>query len=162
MESDLHWIFFSYRLPSEPSTLRVRAWRILRRIGALSLQQSACVVPRTSEVIRKLQQLQNLIEEGGGETHWLDVERFSQETMYRLIDLFNRDRSEEYTSFIETCSEFTLKPPIAECDADLRHLQKWLRKLQSRDYFQCPTAHDARNHLTRIEEQFTTWLGNQT
>ncbi len=62
------WILFSYHLHAETSTLRVRAWRILRHIGALSLQQSAVVVPETPESVRKLRQLQELIEEAGGET----------------------------------------------------------------------------------------------
>lgn len=155
------WIVFSYRLPSEPSTLRVRAWRILRRIGALSLQQSACVAPRTPEVIRKLEQLKQLIDDGGGETLWLDVEQFAEETRVNLIQRLNRDRSDEYKSFIDACLELKFEPPIEECESSLKRLQKWLRKLHARDYFDCIIAADAELTMARVEEQFASWADSQ-
>lgn len=153
MDSGFPWIIFSYKSPSETSTLRVRAWRILRRIGALSLQQSVCAVPNTEETTRKLHQLSELIEEGGGETLWLDVTQFSEETTKELIRRFNLERSAECSEFIEACSALTRSSESGpeEYEVDLKRLQKWLRKLRARDYFQCEDIETARRCLELLE-----------
>lgn len=154
MDSDYPWIIFSYKSPSETSTLRVRAWRILRRIGALSLQQSVCAVPNTPETTRKLHQLAELIQEGGGETLWLDVTQFSAETTKELSRRFNLERSAECSEFIEACSALTRASEPEESEVELKRLQKWLRKLKARDYFQCGDMEAAERCLERLEREF--------
>lgn len=157
MQPSLSWIIFSYRVQSEPSTLRVRAWRIFRRIGALALQQSVYAVPNTPEVTKKLQKLRHLIEESDGDVLWLDVDRFSNPTVERLVLLFNELRVQEYDAFMVACSELTYSAPIEECDARLRLLQKWYLKLRARDYFNCSKSEVAGQCLEEVSRQFATW-----
>lgn len=44
-DSDRKWLLLIHRVPVEPSTLRVKAWRKMKEIGALYLQQSAAICP---------------------------------------------------------------------------------------------------------------------
>lgn len=156
MQPSVSWVLFVYRSPSETSTLRVRAWRILRRIGALSLQQSVYIVPNIPEATRKLRQLRGLIEESQGEVMWLEVEQFAGESTERLVQLFNLARSEEYKEFIEACSNLRENPLFAEgLESELKRLKKWLRKMRARDYFECPLQEDATRSLYEVDEKFT-------
>jgi hypothetical protein len=132
-----NWIIFSYRVPSEPSTLRVRAWRILKRVGALALQQSVYVVPNVPQATRKLRQLRDLIEENGGDAVWLDVAEFTQWSAEWLITRFNEERSQEYSDFMRACAEFNFYATVSESQTRLEQLRKEFRKLRARDYFDC-------------------------
>jgi len=164
MEDSLSWIVFSYKVASETSTLRVRAWRAFKKIGVLYMQQSVCVVPETPEVRRKVQQMQDLIRESGGETLLLDVTRFSDHTEQDLIALFNNQRSVEYGEFIESCHAFqkeidmeTAKGTahdVKENEAKLAKLQKRYRKILRRDYFKSSMANPAGSILDECEASF--------
>src|ERR671934_105511 len=39
------WLLLIYSLPAEPSRLRVRVWRELRRAGAVTLRDGVCALP---------------------------------------------------------------------------------------------------------------------
>ena len=39
------WIAINYTLPREPSRIRVSVWRKLKKIGAVSIQQSMWILP---------------------------------------------------------------------------------------------------------------------
>ncbi|WP_335339618.1 Chromate resistance protein ChrB [Ferroacidibacillus organovorans] len=151
----------TYRVTTDTSTLRVRAWRILRRIGAASLQQSVYIVPARTEVIKKLNKLKFFIEEAGGNVHWLDVDQFSENTQTHMIELMNLERSAEFIEFRDECVRFirevstykepTLHGSIEDWVIKFYRLRKWFRKLTARDYFQCSNRSDAEDKLRELE-----------
>lgn len=158
MESDQSWILFTYRIASEPSTVRVRAWRILRRIGALALQQSTCIVPNTALVVRKLQQLQLIIKECGGDAHWIDIQRLAPQTEVELIQQFNHERANEYSTLVEACERLPIDESLATAEVELKNLQKSFAKLRDRDYFHCPLASTAEIALAETVQRFQRHL----
>ena len=42
------YLLLIYQVPTQPSAARVAVWRELKRLGALYLQQSVCVMPLTA------------------------------------------------------------------------------------------------------------------
>lgn len=150
MSHNASWIIFSYHLALETSTLRVRAWRILKRIGALPLQQSVCVVPMRCLVVRKLRQLQQLILEAGGEVTWIEVCSFATESETLLIDRFKQAIAEDYLEFIAACSLYC-EDSLTDLGVEIKRLQKWLNKIKNRDYFDSPYASMAMEELCKIE-----------
>lgn len=152
MQSEWNWIVFTYRIASDTSTLRVRTWRILRRIGAVALQPSTYVVPSTPLVTRKLLQLKGLVEESGGETGWLDVLKFSDDTERMLIQRFNRDRTKEFEEWLTELQAVDSGETTVE-DTDFRRLEKSLRKLESRDYFHCLQTEDVLRQFTQFAKR---------
>ncbi|WP_018130242.1 Chromate resistance protein ChrB [Effusibacillus pohliae] len=163
METGFSWIVFSYKVPSEPSTLRVRIWRNLKELGVVYIQQSVCVAPDTPEVRKKLMQIKKLIESSNGEAHLLEVSKFSVDTEERLIDTFNGKRTLEYQEFLEGCAIFqkeieteTAKGnftfhEVEENEADLLKLKRWFRKIMKRDFFASPMLAQAKNRLDQCE-----------
>lgn len=51
------WIVLSYKVPIEPSTIRVRVWENLKALGVTHLQQFVCIGPDTIDVCKKLNRL---------------------------------------------------------------------------------------------------------
>ncbi|TCZ80805.1 hypothetical protein E0485_00480 [Paenibacillus albiflavus] len=159
MSEKRKWLILSYRVPAEPSTLRVRIWRTLKSIGAFYLQQSVCVLPLTSSIQEKAIKLQNLISENHGEVIVLEVEQFSDITEEEMIHAFNQQREVEYAEFIENCNAFfeEIKKEtsrgkftyheVEENEVELVRLKRWHRKILNRDFFQSHSSVESQNKL---------------
>ena len=48
------FLVLAYRMPAEPTAGRVAVWRNLKKVGAVYLQDSVCVVPDTAALRREL------------------------------------------------------------------------------------------------------------
>ncbi|WP_010492549.1 Chromate resistance protein ChrB [Paenibacillus elgii] len=164
------WIVLSYKVPSEPSTMRVRVWRNLKALGVVYIQQSVCVAPDTSEVRKKIQQIKKSIDSINGETLLLEVVQFSENTEEHIIELFNQQRTKEYEEFLDGCDLFLKEMEsetqkqnftfheVEENEADLGKLKRWFRKIMKRDFFQSPLEIRAKSQLDLCESklaQFT-------
>ncbi|MCC3373581.1 Chromate resistance protein ChrB [Cohnella sp. REN36] len=161
--SHYSWFVLSYKVPSEPSTLRVRIWRQLKSLGVVYIQQSVCVAPDTPEIRKKIQQIKKTIDSGGGETLLLEVTKFSSISEEQLIQLFNQQRTKEYEEFLDGCGvlwkeiehetqkgNFTFHE-VEENEADLGKLKRWFRKIMKRDFFQSSLENRAKSQLDLCE-----------
>ena len=159
MSERMPWIVFSYKIIlSETSTLRVRAWRILKRIGALSLQNSVCIVPKTSLTVRKLNQLKEIVEDAGGQTTWLDVSITSSAQVEWLVEEFNKERASDYLEVVEICRGFRFDCPVSECEANIAKLEKSLHRIGARDYFGCQERTDAESSVLDLKRRHHEWV----
>ncbi|WDL98567.1 Chromate resistance protein ChrB [Alicyclobacillus sp. ALC3] len=157
LSENMLWVVFSYKIASDTSTLRVRAWRILKRIGALSIQSSVCIVPATSLTVRKLNQLKGLVEENGGQTTWLDVTIASPDQTTWLVEQFNTERAEEYKGIVQLCEAFTFDPAVSDFEATFAQLEKSLRKIVARDYFNCHERTPAESAVATLKCRLDQW-----
>jgi hypothetical protein len=60
------WVLLVYRLPQQPSRLRLTIWRKLQRMGAVYLHNSAWVLPDRPELVENMHYVAGAIEEMGG------------------------------------------------------------------------------------------------
>jgi hypothetical protein len=66
------WVLLSYRLPREPSTVRVGVWRKLRRLGVAQVQDGLVALPADSRTREQLEWIADEVLDAGGEaTVWL-------------------------------------------------------------------------------------------
>jgi hypothetical protein len=149
------WLLVTVHTPGRNSAERVYAWRKLRRLGALYLHQSVCVLPAcepTSSAIETL--IEHLDRRGAkGEVHLIQFTDEEQETA--LIDEFQAERSDEYGEVVERTKQFheeleyergrgrVTYPEFEESEADLVRHQKWLAAIEARDYFDAPRHAEA-------------------
>lgn len=157
------WFVLSYKVPSEPSTVRVRIWRQLKSLGVVYIQQSVCVAPDTVEIRKKVQQIKKTIESSGGETLLLEATEFSPISEEQLIRLFNQQRTKEYEEFLGGCGLFLNEianetgkgnftfHEVEENEADLGKLKRWFRKIMKRDFFQSSLGSRAKSQLELCE-----------
>src|SRR5437868_14637367 len=93
--SPLKWRVLIYRVPTEPASKRVAVWRDLKRLGALYLQQCACIFPDIPGLTDAVQEVAAKIPALGGETFLLEVPRLTAEDEARSIDAFRAPRANE-------------------------------------------------------------------
>jgi hypothetical protein len=82
------WTLLVYRIPSQPSRLRLQIWRKLQRMGALYLQDAVCVVPARPDLDENMQYIAEAIAEMGGTYHLFKASAFFPEGDTRLADGF--------------------------------------------------------------------------
>lgn len=68
-EAPLKWTILVYRIPAHPTRLRLQVWRKLQRMGALYLQNAACILPARPDLDENMQYVAAAIEEMGGAAH---------------------------------------------------------------------------------------------
>jgi DNA-binding transcriptional regulator PaaX len=88
------WIAINYSLPREPSRVRVSIWRKLKKIGAVSIQQSMWILPSSNENNGLLNAVKDEVSRNGGEAFMLAFSA-DEDGEKMIINKFNAARDEE-------------------------------------------------------------------
>jgi ChrB-like protein len=159
------WIVVTYRVPPEPSRHRVAIWRELRRVGAVSLQQAAWIVPDRPEFVEAVDRALALVDRAGGEALVLDADPRDEAMAARLEAMFTEAREEEWTEFIADCGKFQAEirkefrkrkftaAELEEEEQSLERLRRWFSDLRRRDLFVAPAALVAEGKLKECAER---------
>ena len=132
------WLLLHYKLPPEPSALRVSAWRKLKRLGAVLFQETVWVLPFTPRTQEQFQWLAAEIVEMGGEAALWEARPSLFGTGEGLIAQFCAQVDEGYQALLAQ-----LESP----DADLDALSRQYQQILSRDYFQSEAGQRVRQAL---------------
>ena len=132
------WLLLHYKLPPEPSALRVSAWRKLKRLGAILFQETVWVLPCTPRTQEQFQWLAAEIVEMGGEAALWEARPALFGTGERLISQFSAQVEEGYQ---------TLLVQLETSAADLEVLSRQYQQVLSRDYFQSEVGQRLRQAL---------------
>src|SRR5437899_1660865 len=157
----LSWRVLIYRVPTEPASKRVAVWRDLKRLGALYLQQCACIFPDIPGVTEEVNQVAAKIPALGGETFLLDVPKLQPEDEARIIEAFRVQRANEYAEIVEECETKFVKEiefehfrqnytfeEAEEIEQDLEKIRRWFERVRDRDWFKAERR-----------DEVETWLG---
>jgi hypothetical protein len=159
------WLLITVSTPSgASSTLRVYAWRNLRRLGAHYLQQSVCVLPATPKTTRATTRLVTRLRAEGGRGEMLRIQLTDTRQEAGVIDAMQRERADEYRELVERTRQFheeleherrrgrATYTELEESDVDLARHQKWLAAIRARDYFEAPGGEEAAAAVASCEE----------
>ena len=64
---EARWLLLVHQLPAKPPYLRVKIWRRLQALGAVSVKNSVYALPAGDQGLEDFQWLLREIEQGGGE-----------------------------------------------------------------------------------------------
>src|SRR5919206_1503117 len=92
------WILLIHQLPPKPTSLRVRTWRKLQRLGAVSIKNSVYVLPFNEKTHEDFQWLRQEIESAGGEATVFRAGAVEGATDDEIIAAFRKARDEEYSA----------------------------------------------------------------
>src|SRR5262245_44324497 len=84
----MEWTILIYRIPANPSRLRLQIWRKLQRMGALYLQNAACLLPSRPDLDENMQYVASSIEEMGGVCHLFTTVTAIPDADERIIEEF--------------------------------------------------------------------------
>ena len=159
------WLLITVSTPGGgSSTLRVYAWRNLRRLGAHYLQQSVCVLPATPKTTRATTRLVTRLRAEGGRGEMLRLQLTDARQEAAVIDAMQRERADEYRELVDSTQQFREEleqerrrgratyTELEESDVDLARHQKWLAAIRARDYFDSPGGEEAAAAVASCEE----------
>jgi hypothetical protein len=160
----LRWRVLIYRVPTEPASKRVAVWRDLKRLGALYLQQCACIFPDIPGVTDEVNEVAAKIPALGGETFLLEVPRLEPEDEARIIQSFRTQRANEYAEIIEECETKFVKEiefehfrenytfeEAEEIEQDLDKIRRWFERVRERDWFKAERRDEVEGWLARCQ-----------
>ena len=159
----MEWIVLLFRVPAEPSRHRVAVWRELRRTGAVSIGQSAWLVPAAPAFADGIARAVQLVQAAGGEAIVLDASGRQPADSERLAAVYTAAREAEWTEFLSECGKYLAeidkeiakaKLTLAELDEEeqsLERLRRWHRELRLRDVLGAPSAAGADQRLKECE-----------
>ncbi|HEX7659085.1 MAG TPA: Chromate resistance protein ChrB [Pseudonocardiaceae bacterium] len=142
------WLLLIYRIPPEPTRLRAAAWRRLKGLGAVYVQNSVAALPADAGAERALRKLRHEIVEMGGTAVLLSSHPLvgGQE----VLALFQAARDDEYGEIVDKCQDFLAEidkettaehftyAELEENEEDLTKLRNWFAKVTERDVFGAP------------------------
>jgi hypothetical protein len=158
------FLLLVYRMPAKPTAGRVGVWRLLKKVGAIYLQQSVCVFPDNARVRRELHPILAKIKEDGGGFHFLPVHRLSPDEREKLVHQFLDQTSKHYHEIIENCEvnfqkeiefeifrkNFTYEE-AEEIRTEFEKIVDWFDRVNKRDWFGAPLRSEAEAWLRTCE-----------
>ena len=144
--NEQRWLILIYRLPREPSRPRVAAWRKLKALGALYLQDGAVALPDDAVTREQLEWLQLQIREANGEATLWEAQPNTSGENKELVADFRSSREEAYKAIIAAANRLQRKAELGGSKTlpeELSKLEREFRTERRRDYFKSPLGKEA-------------------
>jgi len=162
----LEWLLLVYKVPVEPSKIRVGIWRELKRLGALYLQQAVALVPNRPDVAEAVTAVRQRITDLGGTSHFFEIPPLPADQEETLVRGFRDLATKEYAEIVEECETKFIKEieferfrgnytfeEAEEIRQDLDKIRRWLDKVIARDWFEAPGRDEVADWLKRCEQE---------
>jgi hypothetical protein len=128
------WVLLSYRLPREPSTVRVAVWRKLKRLGVVQVLDGLVALPADARTREQLEWIADEVLAASGEANvWLARSgSLAQERMFatRMTEAVALD----YAAVVEGAHEASDLDDFMRGRA-LGRLRRELQRIRQRDFF---------------------------
>lgn len=132
------WLLIHYKLPTQPSALRVYVWRKLKRIGAILLNDAVWVLPDTPRTAEHFQWLAAEIQEMKGDVNLWRSNLVSGLPEELLIEQFKKQVDLEYKDLLKR---------LSRKNQDLSKLAQDYQQIIGRDYFQSELGKQVKEKL---------------
>jgi len=146
------WLLLLLSLPPRPSSLRVRAWRRLRGLGAVPLKSSAYLLPDSPDRYEQFQWLAQEIQRDGGEATLLRVERIENMKQPDVVRLFQESRNLEYAALAERYRKL-LKARRPRLREELTRLAREMDRITEIDFFEAPGRREVERAREAVEQR---------
>jgi hypothetical protein len=150
------WLVLVHQLPAKPAYARVKVWRRLRDIGAISLKHSVYILPLTSEARALFIQLLREIERDGGDGLLTEADLVAGMRDDQVRSLFNAARDADYHAVTTELRKLAqrwkkAKKPMHDPVPALARLSQRLAELGKIDFFDAPGRTTAEALLAALE-----------
>jgi hypothetical protein len=95
------WTLLVYKIPTQPSRLRLQIWRKLQVMGALYVQNAACLLPARPDLDENMQYIAAQIEEMGGSCYLFSASALLPGSVERLVEEFRAQADSHLEEIIE-------------------------------------------------------------
>jgi hypothetical protein len=136
------WLMLVHQLPPKPAYLRVKVWRRLQGLGAVSVKNSVYALPASAEAQEDFEWLLREIQEGGGEALVCEARIIDGMTDREVRTLFDRARDSDYQEIATEARELAraLKRKVprelrSDAKARLSKLRARFAQVHAIDFF---------------------------
>ena len=162
------WLLCSYRLPREPSRLRLAVWRRLKRVGAVMMHDGLWVLPNDAKTREDFEWLAEEIEERGGSVMLWEAGSLARGQDSAVVLKFHTEAEARYANIAHAARKLVLTgkrrgsaaQSVEKAMQQLRGLERTLRLERRRDYFRAPGRQQAEETVqaaaTRIRSRTAT------
>lgn len=157
------WILLIYKVPPSPARHRIAVWRKLKKLGALYIQKSACVLPNNTYLHDEIENLAHDIENFGGDATIVFTSNIEKEG--RIVVEFQEQMNKEYEKIIAKGKKFLKmislgrkQAKIKEPDAMLKELRQKFAEARRRDYFGAEKITEAEGAMEECEKRYLQLL----
>ena len=163
-EASREWILLVHQLPARPTNLRVRIWRKLQKLGAVSIKNSVYVLPANEKTHEDFQWLKQEIESAGGEAAVFQAGSVEGATDEEIIAAFRDARDVEFAAITAEFDGLTgrireqsrakhLSPGrLAAHETELQRLHAELERITANDFFEAKGRADALKAYERCQK----------
>src|SRR5579864_5802503 len=95
------WLLLLHQIPRQPDYLRVKVWRRLQRLGAVSIKGAVYALPRSEERNEDLQWVMREIVAAGGEATLVEANLVQGLRDDEIESMFNRARDADYEELVK-------------------------------------------------------------
>jgi NurA-like 5'-3' nuclease len=161
------WVIIAYDVPNQPSKLRLRVWRELKKAGALYPPLSFCIMPNTAESMEQALNLKGKISEYG-RTVVLEAKAVDEEDHNTIVRLFQAEREKQYEEILEECQEFLREiesnisdqkltdEEVEEMEESLEGLERWFGRVKTIDWIsKSPSRKKVEKALEKCRDALT-------
>ncbi|MCA1615387.1 MAG: chromate resistance protein [Acidobacteria bacterium] len=158
------WMLLIHQLPPKPTSLRVRTWRKLQRLGAVPVKNSVYVLPYNEKTHEDFQWLKQEIEAARGEATVFRAGSVEGATDDEIVATFRKLRDEDYEQITAELDGLAgtvrgqkkgghLSPGrVGAHETELSRLHQELERVVAVDFFQAPKRAAAASALERCRE----------
>lgn len=154
------WVLLSYRLPREPSRLRLAVWRRLKRLGAVVLHDALWLLPADGKTREAFDWLGEEIEESGGTALTFEAQSFGAGQDRAIVAAFRAEADERYAELAASARALgrvgmrrrAVIAAIRQTRRQLAGLERGLRLERRRDYFRAPGRAHAEDAVRTARE----------
>jgi hypothetical protein len=151
-----------HQIPRKPDYLRVKIWRRLQRLGAVSIKNAVYALPRSEERNEDLQWVMREIVAGGGEATLVEANLVQGLRDDEVEALFNKARDSDYEELAEQLRKAARLVPRRgklkeatrrKLEAELeRHAQR-LEEIAAIDFFHASSRETAAGLLQELRQR---------
>src|SRR5262249_348228 len=149
------WLLLIHQLPAKPAYARVKVWRRLQALGAVTVKNAVYALPSNEETQEDFAWLAREIVELGGEALVCEAELVEGLDDRQLIEMFIAARNEDYARLLDEARDLERRldadPADGEVASQTGRLRKQLSEVAAIDFFAADRRESAEQLIVRLE-----------
>jgi hypothetical protein len=153
-----HWLMLIHQLPAKPAYARVKVWRRLQALGAVTVKNAVYALPANGEAREDFAWLAKEIVESGGEALVCEAALVEGLSDAELQALFDKARDEDYARIAAEARELAAQQDgnaaddkLAEIASQIGRLRKQLDAIVAIDFFGAEGRATAQGLVSQLE-----------
>jgi hypothetical protein len=125
-----HWLLLIHQLPAKPAYARVKVWRRLQALGAVTVKGSVYALPANAETQEDFAWLAKEIVEDGGEAMICEAALVEGLSDHEMQGLFDQARDEDYARIAVEAREIAARTSEEATDRELAEMATQVGRLR--------------------------------